>query len=142
MRGGADVHAAVATVEAGVIAVVVHDDISVNVCVVHDRDVHVVDCAVVIKVAAIPLAADVAAAVIAEPIVDAAVESDGRAPIAGNENVCALLPSPVAGRPEKAGIGSFDPRAGHPIVVFAVPGPIAGRPDVIGIGTRRLLVNR
>src|SRR5580704_5054896 len=74
-------------------------------------------------------------------IVDAAVESNFRAPVARIPHVSAIVPTPVAGRPELAN-GSFHPRPGHPVIaVIVVPRPVAGGPQISGAGAERLLID-
>jgi hypothetical protein len=120
---------------------VVHDDRLVvdvgNVC-----NVHVGHVAVVVEVASAPLATVEAIAGITEAIVDAAIESDMRTPVAAMENVKAFVPSPPSGSPEHAH-GSDHPRARHPVIaVVIVPRPITRRPEIAGSGTDRLRINR
>ena len=139
-RPGPHLDTALAAIEANATAaaMVVADRMVIDVAV--DGDVNVVNRAVVVKVAAVPVAALVADADIAEAIIDAAVVADVRAPVATVEAVAMVMEAPVAGRPESAGVGSLNPCAGHPIVAAPAPGPIAGSPQVVVAGSLRLIV--
>ena len=119
-------------------AVVPADRAAVDV--MHHGGVDVVDRAVVVEVAATPVAALVAVAAVAEAVVDAAVVADVLTPIAGVEPVEVIPVAPVAGGPESALIRSLHPRAGHPIVAVWTPGPVAGRPQISVAGSLRLVV--
>ena len=96
---------------------------------------------VVIKMIVFPPTAFVAVTTVAEPVIDAAIISNVRAPITFMEEECIAAPSPVSGGPKEADFGSFDPSAGHPVVVVTVPSPITGRPDVAVPGTDGLLID-
>src|SRR6476620_2207105 len=121
--------------------VVDDDGLVVDVADLHVRDV--VDGAVVEESAATPIAALVAVAGVAVAIRDAAVEADFRAPIAFVKGIDAVVPTPIAGRPQQLRLRWQCPRARHPIIASVViPGPIAGRPDVTWRWDRRLIVNR
>lgn len=98
--------------------------------VVNIGDVHVIDCAVVIKPVMVPMSAFVAMAIIAKAISDSAVEPNLRPPIAVMEEEAAVVPSPVAGRPKKTNLWRFNPCARHPVIVAEtrIVGPIAGNP--------------
>lgn len=139
MRCCAGLNAAVTTIEARAIVVIHHDGV-VDIRIVNDGDVYIVHCSVVVEVAAVPTAAVIATAGVAEAVVNSAVEANSRSPIAGNKDIASVFPSPVARRPKESRIGSLHPSARHPIVVFSVPSPVAGSPDVIVAGTRRLCV--
>ncbi len=140
LGGGTDLHSTLSAVE-GHVRVVDDDRLVIDVGDV--GDVYVGDGAVVEEVAFAPLATLEAVAAVAEAVVDAAVEADLRSPVAFVEGVDAVIPSPVAGSPEQAGLGSFHPGAGNPVVAVVVtPGPIAGGPEVAFAGADGLRVNR
>ena len=121
--------------------VVDDDGLVVDVADLHVRDV--VDGAVVEESAATPIAALVAVAGVAVAIRDAAVEADFRAPIAFVKGIDAVVPTPIAGRPQQRWLRWQCPRARHPVVArIVIPGPIARRPDVTWRWDRRLIVNR
>src|SRR4029077_2484590 len=111
--------------------------------VVDFRDVHVGHGTVVIKVSVVPTPAFIPVAEIAEPITDAAVPPNVRAPIPFMEEKGAALPAPVAGRPEEADFGSFDPGPRNPVIVlvFGIPSPITRGPDVTVAWAKRLLID-
>jgi hypothetical protein len=120
---------------------VVHDDRLV-IDVGNIGDVHVGHVAVVVEVASAPLATVETFTGIAEPIVDAAIESDVWTPVAAVKKVEAFVPSPPARSPEHAN-GSDHPCARNPVVaVVIVPGPIARRPEIARSGTEWLRINR
>src|SRR5262252_2330752 len=140
LRGGTYIYAAVATIVADARDVCpVVDDRSV-VDVVYLRDVNIVHAAVVIKVVMIPTAAFVAVSEVTESIIDAAIETDRRAPIASGKNEALAVPAPVARRPEVAHCRGFDPGAGNPIIVITIPSPVPGSPKVSIAGAHRLFV--
>lgn len=111
--------------------------------VVNLGDVHVVHGTVVIKVIVIPAAAFIAVAEIAKSITDSAIPPNVRAPVSFMEEKGTVLPAPVAGRPEEADFGSFDPGPRNPVIVLviAIPSPISGSPDVTVAWTRRLFID-
>lgn len=63
--------------------------------VVNDGGIHVVDCAVVGEVIAIPAAADITAANITAAVVHSAIEADVRAPVARMEQIKTGVPTPI-----------------------------------------------
>ena len=65
-------------------------------------DIHVGHRAVVEKPAAAPFTTLEAFAEVSEAVINAAVESDMRAPIAGIPKIDAVVPTPVSGGPQKA----------------------------------------
>src|ERR1700758_543790 len=97
---------------------------AVHVDVAHHGLVHVHDCGVVGKGASSPLAADEADAAVTEAVVNAAVESDVRAPVARVPNVKAAGEAPVAWGPEHAHARWSDPYAGNPVVAVRAIGPV------------------
>jgi hypothetical protein len=104
---------------------------------------HMHDRGVIGEDSAAPFAAGKADAPIAEAVVHAAVVAHVRAPVAGMEDVHAVLPAPIVGRPQQADRGRGNPRAGNPIVAAVlVVGPITGRPHQAGLRARGLLVDR
>jgi hypothetical protein len=141
LPGGPRADTAIAAVvaDAGFVAI---DDGGV-VDVVDFRDVHVGHGTVVIKAVVLPSAAFIPVAEIAESITDAAVPPDVRAPIPFMEEKGTALPAPVAGRPEEADLGSFDPGPRNPVIVFvfAVPSPITRGPYIAFARAKRLLID-
>jgi hypothetical protein len=98
---------------------------------VYDRGVDAVHFSVVDEGATTPIAALVAYADIAEPIVNAAVESNMRSPEACVPYVDAIAPAPVSGRPEQAHLRRLHPGSWNPVITIRTPRPISGRPNVI-----------
>src|SRR5690348_5684078 len=138
-RALANTAIAAVVADAGFVAI---DDGRV-VDVVNLGDVHVVHGTVVIKVVVIPAATFIPVAEIAKSITDSAVPPNVWAPISFMEEIGTVLPAPVAGRPEEADFGSFDPRPRHPVIVLviAIPRPITRSPDVTVAWARRLLID-
>src|SRR5208282_3961033 len=92
--------AALAAVEACLRAAGGHNGLAVKGEV--DANAHVHDGAVIVVHAATPISAFEAYAAIAEPIGDAAIEADMRAPIAIMPYVDAIVaPAPIPGRPKQ-----------------------------------------
>ena len=89
---------------------------------------------VVVECAVVPVATGKPGAAIAEPIIDAAVETDGSPPVAGIENVGAVRPSPISRCPQQSYAGRQHPCARQPKVIHSVPRPVARSPDVPGAG--------
>ena len=121
--------------------VVVHDHGAV-VDVVDYGDVDIVDGTVVVEVARIPVPALIADAHITEAVVDSAIETDVRTPVATEPAVTPVRPAPIARSPESALIRSLHPNAGNPIVAGCSIVPVAGRPEIIVSRCGRLLVVR
>jgi hypothetical protein len=82
-----------------------HGGLVYNGGVVDISDVgDVVNRAVVVELAITPVSSLVPISVIAISIIDAAIEADFRTPVAGVPQVCAVAPSPITRRPQKAGL--------------------------------------
>ena len=112
--------------------------------VVNDVHVDVIDCGVVEEMAAVPTAAFVAVAEIAEAVVNAAVETYRWSPESCGEGEAGAVPAPPGWRPEETDFWSFDPRAGDPEIIAGVVIviPVAGGPDVAVAGADGLIVDR
>ena len=78
------------------------------------RDVHIGHRAVVEVAVVVPVAAHETDADITEAVVDAAVEADVRPPVAGVPQIDAVHETPVARRPQRAGIRRPAPRRPAP----------------------------
>jgi len=140
LRSRASRHATPAAVECHV-AVVVHDHRSVDVNVGDVDRVHTRHCAVVEESAAAPFAAKKSYAAVAESVVNAAIESDVRSPVAAMPQIDAVAPTPVTRSPQQAHRSHY-PRAWHPVVaVIVVPCPVTGSPEIARAGANRLFVN-
>ena len=107
-----------------------------------DRNIHVVDRAVVVEVAATPVTALIAEADVAKAVIDAAVVANVLTPVAAIETVVVMPVAPVAGRPQSALVGSLHPNSGHPVVVSLIPCPVARRPEIVVSGNLWLIVVR
>src|SRR5690242_3465836 len=87
-----------------VIADAIHSDIIVDhrliVSIVHHCHVYVGHGAVVNERTVAPISARIAHACVAEAIVDSAIKSNMRAPIAWVPNVYTVAPAPITRRPE------------------------------------------
>ena len=112
----------------------------VVVCVVDRAHVDVVVHAVIEEVAAVPVAAFVAEADVAEAVIDAAVETDVQAPMSGIKEIAAAVEPPIARRPKRGCVGWLDPCSRHPVIAARAPGPIARSPNVAVSGRGRLIV--
>src|SRR5206468_5102821 len=77
-------------------------------------------------------------------VVNPAIKSHARPPIAFVKDKRGSAPAPVAGSPQETGLRRQYPRSRHPVVVpiFVIPRPIAWRPDVTLTRAYRLLVYR
>ena len=75
-------------------------DDSLVVHVVNSVDVYVIDRAIVVEIAAAPVSAVIAVAWIAEAVINAAVESDGRSPETGVPVIQSSRKAPIAGCPK------------------------------------------
>ena len=106
----------------------------------HDRNVDVVDRAVVVEVPPAPVTALVAEADIPKAVVDAAIEADVRPPVAAVKSIPVMVVAPVAGSPERALVRSLNPYAGSPVVALGTPRPVAGSPEIVVARSRRLFV--
>jgi hypothetical protein len=122
-------------------AIVVVDNDRAVVDVGDAVDVDAVDRTVVVEVIAVPVAALVAEAGVAEAIVNATVEADVKAPEAAVEAIAATVEAPVARCPERSIVRGSTPCAGNPEVAAWAPAPVAGSPEVVGFGGFGLLVD-
>jgi hypothetical protein len=112
--------------------------------ITHVSNVYVVDGAVVIEVATVPITSVVSRTGVTESVVDATVESDLRSPVAGVPNVKPSSKAPVARCPKEARLRGDHPRARYPVVpvVVRAPRPVSRSPDVTGARTQGLRINR
>src|SRR5690606_11137884 len=122
--------AAFSAVVADAAMVVVFDHDLAAVHIGDARDIDVVHLAVVVEAVALPIAAVVAGADVAEAVVDAAVITHLAAPVAWMPPVGIAGVSPVARCPERADEGRQYPRARHPVIALVIHRPVSGGPDV------------
>ena len=126
------------SIKAGAAAGVL-DDLFVEVGVANHTFVHPGHGRVITERIAGPLAAVVALSPVAVAIIDPAVESDGRAPIAVVEEIIAAVVASVSGGPEESDTRGSDPNAGDPVIIGIV-GPVARGPNIaFGWGVRLLI---
>ncbi len=107
-------------------------------------DIYVIHRAVVIELAMVPAATLVTSAKVAKTVIDAAIKSDCRPPIARVESERNTVPAPIGRRPKESHLRGGHPRAWHPVVIseVGIPGPVTRRPDPAWSWTRRLHINR
>jgi hypothetical protein len=98
--------------------------------IVNDRCVHIIHRAVVVKGSVTPIPSRVADPQIAEPVVDATVESDLRTPVAFIPHIHAIAPAPIARSPQSSDERRQYPCARHPIITVVAICPVAWRPDI------------
>ena len=112
--------------------------------IVNVGNVYIVYRAVVEKSVAFPASALIAIAEVSVAVIDAAVETDLRAPVAVIENISAAAVSPIARGPVVSDSRGAHPGSGHPVVVaeIVVIGPVAGCPHKTLSRTVGLLVYR
>src|SRR5215470_7535511 len=137
-RGRVGADAALAAVKASMDII---DDDGLTVGVVNHCHVHVRYRAVIEELSVFPVPSSKAYTAIAEAVVNPAVETDMRTPIARVPDIDAACPPPITRGPEKAGLRGQNPRAGNPIVAIVAVSPVAGSPDVASARAERLFVN-
>src|SRR5438270_676036 len=144
LRTRTSVNATVSTVVANASDVALIDYCRV-VNVVNDRNIHVVDGAIVEEAIALPSAAFVATAEVSVAVIDTAIKSDHLIrPITFIKNKTTATPSPISRSPQIARLGRQNPCPWNPIVValIVIPRPKTRRPNVALAGTNRLFVDR
>jgi len=100
LRRGASCCSALSAVEGDVRIIVYDDGLVIDIRDV--GDIHVGHGPVVKEFAATPFAAYEAFTEVSKAVIDAAIESDVWAPIAGIPHIEAINPTPVSGSPQKA----------------------------------------
>jgi len=131
------------TVEADVIIddSPVVDHCTVNIGVVDEGRIHAPNCSIIVKDAALPPAAIETRSIIAEAVVDTAIESNVGTPITAVPDVNSALISPVTRSPEVSRFRRFNPDARNLEITVISVGPIAGAPKIPILRTRWLLVD-
>jgi hypothetical protein len=133
---------------ASVVTHPIHDrrivDDGLVIHVVNIGDVHIRHRPVVEEAIVIPSSALETITEITEPVVDAAIETDLRSPIALMKKEHTPLPAPPRRGPQEAYFRSQNPGARHPkiVSVVVIPRPITWRPYVALAGAKRLLIDR
>src|ERR1700730_12891336 len=91
-----------------------------------------------------PVAAFVAVTAVTIAVIDPAVESNVRTPVAGMPEKYGAFRAPISGGPQVIRLRGGHPRARHPVVVLDIvaPGPVTGGPYVSVVGNRGLVVDR
>jgi hypothetical protein len=107
---------------------------------VHIGGVDVVRRAVVVEVAATPVAALIAISAVAIAVIDTAIVADVQAPVAAVEAIAVMTEAPIAGGPESVLVGSLNPPPPNPVITGWSPCPVPGRPEIVVAGSRRLIV--
>jgi len=112
--------------------------------VVNFGDIDVVYGTVVVEAIAVPSSAFIPMPEISISIVDAAVKSNLRAPVAFVKDEGISAPGPIARRPQIADFGRLHPCARHPVIVavLVIPRPIPRCPEVAFGGAYGLFVHR
>jgi hypothetical protein len=121
---------ATATTVVGNAGIVVDDNGAV-VNVGDVDDVNAIDGAVVVKIVAVPVAAIVAVAGVAETIINTAIEAYVWTPVAAVEAPAIVIPTPVTRSPKGAIVGRSTPGAGDPVIACGSPVPVTGGPKVV-----------
>lgn len=124
----------------GDMVVVTDYDSAVDVSVADEAAVHMDDRGVIEEMSMPPFAAGEADAAVAEAVVNSAVESNVRAPVAAVPNISAFGEAPVSRRPKQARFRSENPCPRDPVITGVAIGPVAGRPDVVRTGADGLSV--
>lgn len=134
---GALVNSTIATVVADAVHPLIY---SCVVSVVDDVVVHVIYCRVVEEMPVVPAPAFITVTEVTVAVVNTAIETYGRAPIARIENIAVAAPAPIARSPKETDLWSQHPCARHP-VIFTIPSPIPWRPNITVARANRLIVN-
>src|SRR5579864_921117 len=96
---GAGSRAALSAIEAHARDIdVVNDGLVVDVCDVHAAKI--IHGPVVVEAIAVPESAEIADPDVTEAVIDAAIISDMRSPIAGTPDIDTIVPGPITRRPE------------------------------------------
>jgi hypothetical protein len=138
LRCGPCIYSTASAVETSARPMLLLHGIVVNI--VHDGCVHVGHGLVVYDAVVIPIRTMVAAARVSESIVNAAVKTYVRTPIAGVPTVDSGLKAPPRRCPQRTHPWSKHPRTRYPVVSGAGIIPVSGGPNIIVSGTRRLRV--
>src|SRR5262249_20791738 len=110
--------------------------------VVDDGGVHIGDRRVVVILTAAPEPAHETYACVSESIVNPAIKTDVRSPIAAVPDVNTLTPAPISRRPQHADLRRLNPGPWDPVVAVRTIGPVAGCPDIARSRTNWLHINR
>src|SRR6516165_211418 len=137
--GGTRFDPAVASVVADAVHVVVDHGGVVNV--VNIGDIYIVHRTVVIEVPVVPTSALISVTEISEPVVDSAIETDLRTPVADMPDKRGSAPSPPSRSPQKADRRCQHPSSWHPVITVGAPSPIARHPYIARIWANWLRID-
>jgi hypothetical protein len=112
------------------------------VSVVNDGRIHLRDGRIVREASAPPLASEKPNSTIAEAVVNATVEADGRSPVAGIKGVNSVHEAPPRRCPEQAYLRRGHPDTRYPVIARIPVSPVARIPKVSVDRTRRLYIHR
>src|SRR5208283_2140221 len=115
------------------------NDGAVHIGIMHDSMVHLRYGRVMHEDFPLPASASEARPGVAVAIIDAAVESDFRAPISLVPGILAAGVAPIPGCPKESRTGRQHPLARHPVVTIITILIIAGCPNVAVARTGRLI---
>jgi hypothetical protein len=110
--------------------------------VVNDGRIYMGHGRVVSEMTSLPLTSKEANAHIPKAIVDASIEADMRAPIAGMEDIGTTNEAPIRRRPEQTDRWRRHPNSRHPVVASRTIGPVARVPEIPVFGGWRLHIHR
>lgn len=133
---------ATSAVVADAVSCAIHNHSAVDIRIADDRPVHVYNGRVVAKTVADPPSTIEAGAVVAKPIIHAAIEAYRRPPVAFMEGIDAATPTPVARCPQQANCGRLNPGSWNPVIAVRPPRPVARCPDVVRFRAYWLVIHR
>ena len=107
--------------------------------VMNDSRIHTRHRGVITEHVSFPSAAPVAIAEVAVTVVNAAVKTDSRAPVAFIKHVSAVVEAPPRGCPKQTHCWWSHPNAWDPIIIHVPIGPVTGSPHIAFDRTGRLL---
>jgi hypothetical protein len=108
--------------------------------VVNNAQIDVVDGAVMEEFTSVPVATVVAAADVAEAVIDPTVVANMRGPVAAMKAVAAVGEIPIGRGPQVIYQRGDHPGAGNPVIAGSGVVPVAGGPVIVVTGGRRLIV--
>ena len=135
-------HATGATIETCA-AIIVDDHCTVDIRIMDHGSIYPGNRGIVTKMAAIPLATAIPYTTITKPIVNPAIKSNMRTPIAAMPAIGATGPAPIARSPQKSYSRRRRPVTRHPVIsISIIPGPVTRYPKITVHRTKRLLIDR
>jgi hypothetical protein len=117
------------------------DHCTVNIGVVDDRRIHLPNRFIIMKGTALPPAAMETRSIIAEAIVDTAIESNVVTPITAVPDIGTVGKTPVTGSPQVARFRHFNPDARNPEITVVSISPVARGPIISILRARWLFVD-